>query len=343
MKLAVPILILSMVFMACRNNGGAPAEQGPVPVRVCEVAPGSGAFLVHSSGRLSTSQELKLSFKTGGIILEFRVNEGQSVNQGELLASLDLSEIKPQVEQAREAFEKAERDYARAVNLYDDSVATLEQLQNAKTMLQISGSNYDIASFNLRHSSITAPSKGRILKKLMEENEMAGPGYPVLLFGSTEGSWIVRIHVTDRDRVRLRTGDSAVIILDAFPGERFSAEVSELANAADPYTGTFEVELRLKPPVRQPLLTGMIARADIYAKQEESVSVVPVEALMNASGSTANVFEVVNGRPVRRTVTILDIGKNDVLVSGDLKPGTLVITDNLNSITDSTDIIISSH
>ena len=82
----------------------------------------------------------------------------------------------------------------------------------------------------------------------MEENEMAGPGYPVFLFGSTAGNWIVRINVTDRDRVRLHAGDTAVIRLDAFPGESFPAEVSELANAADPYTGTFEVELMLKTP-----------------------------------------------------------------------------------------------
>jgi multidrug efflux system membrane fusion protein len=333
--------LIPLILIACRDNNPIPDKTKPLPVRVQEVVSEQYLQIVHSSGRLSTSREQKLSFKTGGIIRKILVSEGQSVYRGNILASLDLSEIQSQVNQAREALEKAERDYDRLVNLFDDSVATLEQLQNTKTILQISRSDYDIAAFNLRHSSIVAPSSGRILKKIMEENEMAGSGYPVFLFGSTEGNWIVRINVTDRDRVRLHAGDTAEIKLDAFPGESFPAEVSELANAADPYTGTFEVELMLKTPAKHPLLTGMIARADIYAGRGEMISVVPVEAIMKASGNSATVFEVVDGIPVKRTVSIIEIRQNDVLVSADLKAGTLIITENVNSISDSTAIIIS--
>ncbi len=333
--------MVPLILIACRDNGLISEKVKPVPVKVHEVVSGHYPILVHSSGRLSTSQEQKLSFKTGGLIRKIMVNEGQSVDRGDVLASLDLSEIQSQVIQSREAFEKAERDYARIVNLFNDSVATLEQLQNTKTMLQISRSNYDIANFNLRHSTIVAPTKGRILKKLMEENEMAGSGYPVFLFGSTAGNWIVRINVTDRDRVRLHAGDTAVIRLDAFPGERFQAEVSELANAADPYTGTFEVELMLKSPAGNSLLTGMIARAEIIAGRGEMVSVVPVGSLIKASGNSAYVFEVVNGIPVKRAVSVIEIRQNEVLVSADLKPGTMIITDNVNSVSDSAAITIS--
>ena len=336
----LPVLI-TLILIACSENKLISDKIKPLPVKVQEVVSEQYLQVVHSGGRLSSSREQKLSFKTGGIIRKIFVSEGQSVYRGNILASLDLSEIQSQVNQAREALEKAERDYDRLVNLYNDSVATLEQLQNTKTMLQISRSNYDIAAFNLRHSNIVAPSDGRILKKIMEENEMAGPGYPVFLFGSTEGNWIVRINVTDRDRVRLHTGDTAAIKLDAFPGENFPAEISGLASAADPYTGTFEVELMLKTPAKHQLLTGMIARADIYAGRGDMISVVPVEAIMKSSGNSAYVFEVVDGIPVKRAVSIIEIRQNDVLVSADLKAGTLIITENVNSISDSTAIIIS--
>ena len=343
MKAKIIILpaLVSLILFACRDNSLMSEKSKPIPVKVREVVSKNYQQIIHSSGRLSTSQEQKLSFKTGGIIRKIYVVEGQAVRKGDVLASLDMSEIQSQVTQAREAYEKAERDFNRLVNLFNDSVVTLEQLQNTKTMLQISRSNYDIANFNLRHSNIVAPSKGRILKKIMEENELAGSGYPVILFGSTEGNWIVRIHVTDRDRVRLHAGDTAVIRLDAFPGESFHAAISELANAADPYTGTFEVELMLKTPAKHQLLTGMIARADIYTGYGEMISVVPVEAIMKASGNSAFVFEVVDGIPVKRTVSIIEIRQSEVLVSADLKPGTLIVTENVNSISDSTAIIIS--
>ncbi|MBN2275966.1 MAG: efflux RND transporter periplasmic adaptor subunit [Bacteroidales bacterium] len=336
-------VILPVIITACSNNKPVSEKSDVIPVEVYEVISENYQHIVHSSGRLSTSLEQKLSFKTGGIIQKIHVDEGQTVNKGDVLANLDLSEIQSHVTRAWEAYQKAERDYKRVVSLYNDSVTTLEQLQNAKTMLQISKSDYEIAAFNMRHSTIVAPSKGRILKKLMEEHELAGQGYPVILFGSTEGNWIVRIHVTDRDRVNLKTGDTALIRLDPYPGEVFHAEISELADAADPYTGTFEVELRLKAGVKQQLLTGMIARAEIYADHGVMVSVIPVEALMKASGNKGYVLEVINGIPVKRTVSIVEIRQQNVLVSDDLKPGTMIITENVNLISDSTAITITKN
>ncbi|MBN1415069.1 MAG: efflux RND transporter periplasmic adaptor subunit [Bacteroidales bacterium] len=338
------IILQALVFLslvACRDNSPISTKLKPIPVKVQEVVSVNHQQVIHSSGRISTSQEQKLSFKTGGIIRKIYVTEGQTVNKGDILASLDLSEIQAKVNQARESYEKAERDYARLMNLFNDSVATLEQLQNTKTMLEISRSNFDIAAFNMRHSTLVAPSKGRILKIVMEENEVAGQGYPVILFGSTEGNWIVRIHVTDRDRVKIRPGDTAVIKLDAYLGETFPAEVSELANAADPYTGTFEVELLLKVPDKYQLLTGMIARADIYVHTGITVSVIPLEALVKMTGNTGYVYEIADGIPFKRAVSIVEIRQNDVLVSTGFKPGTLIITENVNLISDITAITIS--
>ena len=117
---------------------------------------------VVTTGLLGTAREMKLSFKTGGIIKEIKVREGQSCTKGEVLASLDLSEISAQVNQARIASEKAYRDLNRARNLYRDSVVTLEQYQNARSAYELAKNQKDIADFNLRHSMIKAPSDGKI-------------------------------------------------------------------------------------------------------------------------------------------------------------------------------------
>ena len=109
-------------------------------------------------GKLASKEELKLSFKTGGIISEIFVDEGQTVKKGQVLAKLNLSEIQAQVNQAILGLDKAERDYRRANNLYKDSVVTLEQLQNTTTALDIAKSNVKIAEFNLQFSTIKAQS-----------------------------------------------------------------------------------------------------------------------------------------------------------------------------------------
>jgi len=115
---------------------------------------------VRSIGIVATSEEIRLSFKTGGIIAHAYVNEGQSVKAGQLLAELNLSEITAQVNQAENGYEKALRDFTRAKNLFADSVATLEQYQNAETGLNVAKSILDAAQFNLVHSRIKAPAMG---------------------------------------------------------------------------------------------------------------------------------------------------------------------------------------
>ena len=72
---------------------------------------------VRVTGLLSTKTEMKLSFKTGGIIKQINVKEGQTVAGGQLLAVLDLSEVSAQVNLARIGFEKSQRDLTRAGNL----------------------------------------------------------------------------------------------------------------------------------------------------------------------------------------------------------------------------------
>ncbi|NJO25094.1 MAG: biotin/lipoyl-binding protein [Bacteroidia bacterium] len=110
-------------------------------------------------------------------------DEGQYIKKGQLLASLKSTEIASQVAQAQLAVDKAERDYQRALNLYKDSVATLEQLQNAKTGLEIVRQSLQQASFNQQYANIYAPSDGFVAKRLLNPGEIAAPGSPVLFHG----------------------------------------------------------------------------------------------------------------------------------------------------------------
>ena len=102
-----------------------------------------------------------------------------------MLASLDLSEIEAKLASAKNGFSKANRDYQRVKNLYEDNVATLEQLQNTKTAYEVAEANLKIAKFNFTHSKIIAPENGKILKKIGNEGELTAPGAPMFLFGTT--------------------------------------------------------------------------------------------------------------------------------------------------------------
>jgi RND family efflux transporter MFP subunit len=295
---------------------------------------------IRTSGKLSSKVEFRLSFKTGGIIDRFLVDEGEKVNKGELLARLELSEIRSKVNQAKLAVNKAERDFQRAKNLYQDSVVTLELYQNARTALEVALSELEIAEFNLTHSKIVAPADGLILKKMAEENEIIAPGQPVIYFGSTENEWIMRVNVTDKDRVHLHVSDSAKLFFDAFPQQPVRAVISEMAELADPYTGTYEIELSLIEPMEHPV-NGLIGTATLFPSETMDYPLIPYEALMKGNGMTGQVYVLENELPEIRDITIHHLHDKGVLVLDGIAIGDSLVVEGGSYIRKDSRIILS--
>jgi RND family efflux transporter MFP subunit len=305
----------------------------PVHVKVQAVHFLDYKMPVRVSGRLSTTTEMKLSFKTGGIVKQLHVREGEAVKRGDVLAVLDLSEIEAQALQANIGLDKARRDLKRAGNLYRDSVVTLEQYQNAESAYELAKAQKRIADFNLEYSQIKAPSDGKVHKVLVEESEMIAPGYPALLFASTESDWVVRVSVTDKDVVKLALGNSATVIMDPFPGTEFKAVVNELGTVADPVTGTYEAELIIVHPLPE-FRTGFISRANIFPRNFLHSLVVPMESLLDASDNSAYVFIYEEGRASRRRIQTGAILNEQVVVLDGIEEGELVITEGAKYVSD---------
>ncbi len=288
---------------------------------------------VQTTGRIVMHDEIKLSFKKGGIIESIRVREGETVTAGQVLARLVQTEFTTSREQAELAFEKAERDFERVENLYRDSVTTLEQYQNARTALELAKQSLESVLFNVEHTMIRAPANGKILKKLASPGEIIGEGMPLILFGSTDNQWILKANVTDRDIVRLKLGDSAVITLDALPDIDIAASVSEISGMADPYTGTFEIELALDKHYRN-LASGMIAEATVYPSNDSCYWLVPAEALVEGTGHRAIIYRYVDQQAAELTIYVEGIREN-MLYARKLPEDTLeVIVDGHQYISD---------
>jgi len=318
---------LLLFLSGCKPSGHQETEAGTATrVRIQPAAYKEYKLPVRATGMLSTATEMKLSFKTGGIVKGIYVREGSSVKRGAVLMELDLSEIRAQVKQAHIGMDKAGRELTRAKNLYRDSVVTLEQYQNAESAWELAKSQVQIADFNLRHSRITAPSDGKIQKILVETSEVIGPGYPAILFASTEDDWIVRAALTDKDIVKLTLGNSAKVYMDAYPGISFKALVTELGTVADPVTATYEVEL-LIVEARPGFRTGFISRAEIFPATLQRSLVLPIHSLIDATDHRAFVFIHRDGKVEKRSVRTGDLIGEEVAILEGLHEGEEVITD----------------
>jgi membrane fusion protein, multidrug efflux system len=330
MNRVLSILLLSFGIAGCARGGAAAPdarEKTLVAVRVGRVAFELVTRPVTATGTLGPKEEVPLSFKVGGVIAQMRVDEGQSVRAGDTLALLDLSEIDAAVVRARSAADKAERDLTRAQRLYRDSVATLEQAQNAETGRDVARAELETATFNRRYAIIVAPASGVILKRSAEPGELVQAGVPILKLGSHARGVVVRAGLADRDEVRVRLGDRAVVRFDAFPGQTFEGSVTELAGASDPMTGTYDVEVTIPAAAR--LASGLVGQVEIRPAATHRVALIPIESLLEADGSHATVVAVsADGRRAeRRSVTIAFLTGDRVAVTSGLEGVTTVVTD----------------
>lgn len=314
----------------CKKEKEA-AESKPaaevISVRVAQVTKKSLAFPVRAAGVVYSDQEARPAFKTGGIIKRIFVEEGQPVLKGTLMATLNLTEINAQVRQAEEGLEKVRRDYQRAKNLYADSIATLEQLQNATTALRLAEETLEIARFNQSYSEVRAPMDGTVLRILLHSGEVAAPGMPVFyMLGTGKGAWSVKAGLSDRDWARIRVGNPAEVYFDAFPDRSFPARVTQLSEVVNPQSGTFDVQLELE---RQPprLATGLVASLMIYPPAGPESLVAPLDALIESDGQRGIVYRVRDSSVVQRVeVERGALYEHQVLIKKGLRAGDLVVT-----------------
>ncbi len=320
------VWLISVLLAACAGAEGKPdvAVIPAIPVRLAAVQTGGATQTVEATGTLSTSEELELGFKIGGVVARVLVQEGQTVRAGQPLAALDLREIDAQLAKARTALAKAKRDQARARNLYQDSVATLENVQDATTAVELAQSDYTTAAFNQRYAAIVAPTDGVILRKQAAAGELVSAGQPIIVMGSASSGSIVRVGVPDRDAVRLRLGDPAVVTFSAYPDREFAGRVSEIPAAANPLTGTYAVEVRLAEAPGMP--TGLIGNVRIRPRADGVARSIPIEALVEADGNRAVVYTVERDVARRRDIAIAAINERQVAVTAGLEDASAVVS-----------------
>lgn len=326
---ALGLLLSSLVAGCADNNVNDTDSAAGTLVRTAMVRVGPGAAPIHTRGKLAAAEELQLSFKTGGIIAQVPVREGERVQAGQVLAELALDEIAAQAAQATALADKAKRDLMRAENLYAEDVISLEALQNARTQADIARNGERAAQFNLQYSRIIAPRDGVVLRRFVEERELIAPGQPVLALGADGEGYVVRAALSDRELVQVSIGDTARVQLDAYPDREWTGIVNEIAGAADPMSGLFPIEVSLQNQGDLRLSSGLVAKVTIQpsSSAEQSRIYVPISAIVEGEGRTAHVFLIDSSVARKRAVTVDFIVHDEVAVADGLTDKDIVITD----------------
>ena len=323
-KISITLILLSIFALSASQ---ARADSSPaVAVTVAQVKYEQRSQPIRNSGRVSQKSEMRLSFKTGGLIRVISAEEGDTVKAGQVLATLDLEEINAEQQRAASNYEKAAMDLERFSKLYDDSLVSLQVKQNAQTASDNAAAELQIANFNSKLSVIRAPADGRILKRYVESHELIQSGQPVFLLAASKQGSVVRVGLIDRDIVKVAVGDPATIVVDAYPGREFSGSVSEVALSTDSGAGTFEVEILIDDQGFS-LRSGLIARVEITPATNEMQYYIPIEAVIEANDGIATLFVLNQENTMVREVSVevLEFLQDEVAVRGGLSASDKVV------------------
>lgn len=336
-------LLLTVAACGPRNHDSTSLSgTDTIPVRLLPLEATDTSSIIVATGTFTTDDETVLSFKNGGVIQQVLVKEGDAFKKGELLASLEPTEINTAVQQSQLAVEKAGRDYKRAQQLYRDSVATLEQLENAETALKAAKQDAKRATYNLRHTAIRAAFDGYVLQRPANAGQVAGPGTPVLVVSGTgRNGWLLQIGVSDRQWSAIRVGDSALVTRNAANGRPMQAVVQRKSEGIDPQSGTFTIYLKLADDQLPALASGMFGKAEIRLSTKTDGWFIPYEALLDGDAGTGYVFITNDGRTAHRVqVQVGGIEKDHVVITSGLEGAKSLIVSGSPYLQDGSSITV---
>jgi HlyD family secretion protein len=224
-------------------------------------------------------------------------------------AQRNLDVARTQVDAARKQVETAQPSGS-------DTALVVAALEQARASLSA-------ARAKLAYMTITAPWDGTLIARDVERGDVVQPG-KVLMVLSPSGETQIVLQIDERNLSRLKVGQKAFASADAYPSDKFAAELVYINPGVDAQRGTVEVKLRV-PKLPEYLKQDMTVSADIEIGRSPGTLALPADAVRDATGATPWVMRVANGRAERHAVKIGLRGEGVVEIVEGLQAGDLVV------------------
>ncbi|CAI8834309.1 efflux RND transporter periplasmic adaptor subunit [Pseudomonas sp. IT-P291] len=338
--------VLAVAAMLCACSPDQPSVQAPRPVRTVEISYDNARESSRYVGTVQSRHEVDQAFRVGGKVAQRKVDVGQFVREGDVLAVLDDSDYRlaEQASQqqwavAVEQTRQADSDHQRLTALKADGSVSAADDERAHTNAQTAHANaeaearkLELARNRLKYTVLRASHSGVVTAVRFEAGQLVAEGQPVVSVANPDESEIV-IDVPENQLSVFKDAQFKASLASA-PNETFDVTLRELSPQAAAQTRTYRA--RLKPMQALPL--G--ATATVMARRtmaSVSVAAVPATALTQNGGQPALwVVTPVGKDPVGivelERVAVWAYRNDEVLVSGP-QAGALVVTAGIQKMT----------
>jgi RND family efflux transporter MFP subunit len=287
------IIYFGLILFLISCSEEKKVEEAIRPVRYEQVFASGGARTRTFSGVAKAGVESKLSFKVPGTVQRLLVKVGDEVRAGQLLAQLDPTDFRLQLQQAEAALTQAEAQarnaeasYERALKLYENRNIAKSNLDAARAAAESANAavksmenQLELAKRQLDYTKLTAPLNGAIAMVDCEINENVKKGETIISLTS-DAQIEVKVTIPEVLIAKINEGDKVEVTFDALRNRQFSATVSEVGVTADAVGTAYPVTVSLTETTPE-IRPGMAASVtfSFSTSDQREIIVVPSMAV----------------------------------------------------------------
>jgi RND family efflux transporter MFP subunit len=271
---------------------------------------------VEVHGTVNTDNDALLYSMMGGEVQDLKVDQGDPVRKGQLLAAIDAGALRKNIAQLESQLELATDVYVRQQKLWkEQNIGSEIQFLEAKTNKESLEASLESLRSQLRSSQIYAPFDGVVDEIFLREGEMAGPASPVIRVVSL-GKARIEADVAEEYLAKLSEGDSVQVFVNEMD-TMISARIDQIGSYINPANRTFRISLKVANGMK--LRPNQLTTVRIRDVVKDRAYVLPSRLLMEDASGDSYVYVTESGKNVSKIrkvyVERLISGKDEVLIS----------------------------
>jgi len=309
--------------LEAKTGAGAEAAAANItPVSVLNVQPESFKSYLEVQGRVDFDQNATVGARAAGSLTSIRVQRGDRVSKGQVLATIDASILDANAAELRTRMDLAKTVYEKQAGLWKQQIGTEIQYLQAKNNYEALQRN--LATLNQQRSlyNVVAPFAGSVDEVLPKLGEITAPGSPVVRLTSGSGGKILA-DVSEAYGNSIKAGDNAIVTIPDLGGEEIPATVRVVSRSINATSRTFTVELRLKGSKAADLRPNMVATVRIQNYDRQNATVIPVDLVQK---DEQNSYVYVVGQEGGKKVA-----KKRIIKTGNTYNGKVEVTSGLTA------------
>lgn len=337
------IILFTFIITGCKDEKEDSVERPQISGVKIEPVTGSTVDDIYEvTGTVRSTLTSIVASRVMGTVTSIPVREGDFVQKGQLLLTIDdrdaeqrLRAANMSVEAAKQSQSLAEKTWQRYKKLHDEEAVSQQEMDRMDTQKKLADAEYsrvkamaDEAATYLSFTKVTAPLAGRITEKRIEAGSMATPGMPLLVVEGG-GSSYIEVSIDAGVGPAVKTGMPVQAEVDTMPGS-LAGFIKEVFPAVDPASRTFTAKIGFKNANPR---SGLFARVRIPIGKKEAL-IVPERAVVR-KGQLTGVYAVDDQGLV--TYRLVRTGKSSAagteILSG-LKAHDRIITTGIEKVMD---------